>query len=151
MFGMSVFQSVLERLKAEQDTEVSDEDVAGDFRNAAAGLPPEFMAETSPCAAIPFGTVEQAYRELAPVESSEPLVMPDYLNRTSLAEVASELALSDQETPLTLAAKRRRFAAANHPDRLPAEFRSNATLRMKLANMLIDEAARPLARTAAAR
>jgi len=58
--------------------------------------------------------------------------------------VAEELALVDSETQMTLAAKRRAFAALNHPDRLPAAFRANATVRMKLANMLIDEAAKQM-------
>ncbi|UWU11075.1 hypothetical protein [Sinorhizobium medicae] len=86
--------------------------------------------------------MQQAYCELTPTESPAPFAIPDFLKRISLAEVASELALGEAETALTLAARRRRFAAANHPDRLPAEARLNATLRMKLANMLIDEAFR---------
>ncbi len=73
--------------------------------------------------------------------------MPDFLSRTSLAEVAEELALADDETHVTLAAKRRAFAALNHPDRIPAAFRTNATVRMKLANMLIDEASRQVRAT----
>ncbi|WP_027997298.1 hypothetical protein [Sinorhizobium arboris] len=137
MFGMSVFHSVLERLKAEQDEELSDE--AGDeWRGIAAA--PGFIAETATQTWAFHTTVQQAYCELTADETPEPFAMPDYLNRTGLAEVASELALGEAETALTLAAKRRRFAAANHPDRLPAEARLNATLRMKLANMLIDEA-----------
>ncbi|MQW87284.1 hypothetical protein [Sinorhizobium saheli] len=143
MFGMSVFQSVLERLKAEQAAEVPDEDGAPGFRHA--GPSPAFVAATSPAMAASLGAVEAAYRELAPAERAEPPAMPEYLRRTGLAEVAAELALDHGETALTLAAKRRRFAAANHPDRLPAAFRANATLRMKLANMLIDEAQSRLA------
>ncbi|WEX76611.1 hypothetical protein PYH37_004927 [Sinorhizobium numidicum] len=144
MFGMSVFQSVLERLNAERDIEELD-DHSGS-RLAGVNLAAGFVASTSPEATAAFGTVDRAYRELASVDRAAPLAMPDYLRRTSLAEVAGELALSGQENSLTLAAKRRRFAAANHPDRLPAEFRANATVRMKLANMLIDEAARRLPR-----
>ncbi|THK38226.1 hypothetical protein EHS39_09505 [Ensifer sp. MPMI2T] len=146
MFGMSVFQSVLERLKAEQEGEASNEDAGGQaFRHGMAGFPQGFIADTSP-AMTAFDAVQRAYRDLAPAESTQPPVMPDYLKRTNLAEVAAELALEEQETAATLAAKRRRFAAANHPDRLPAEFRANATVRMKLGNMLIDEASRRLPR-----
>ncbi|MCA1404862.1 hypothetical protein I6F26_09315 [Ensifer sp. IC3342] len=146
MFGMSVFQSVLERLKAEQEGEASNED-AGEqvFRHGMGGFPQGFIADTSP-AITAFEEVQRAYGELLPAESTQPRVMPDYLKRTSLAEVAAELALEEQETAATLAAKRRRFAAANHPDKLGAEFRANATIRMKLANMLIDEASRRLPR-----
>ncbi|WP_248447599.1 hypothetical protein [Sinorhizobium meliloti] len=139
MFGMSVFHSVLERLKADQDEELSDEARDG-WRGT--GAAPGFMAEGSAHTWASRGAVEQAYRALAADERAEPFSMPDYLKRTGLAEVASELALGEAETALTLAAKRRRFAASNHPDRLPVEARLNATLRMKLANMLIDEALR---------
>ncbi|UIJ92143.1 hypothetical protein LZK74_12400 (plasmid) [Sinorhizobium meliloti] len=141
MFGMSVFHSVLERLKAEQAEELTNE-ARGGWRGTVIGAAPGFIAESSAHAWASRGAVEQAYRALAADERSEPFSMPDYLKRTSLAEVASELALGEAETALTLAAKRRRFAAADHPDRLPVEARLNATLRMKLANMLIDEALR---------
>ncbi|MBP1883593.1 hypothetical protein [Sinorhizobium mexicanum] len=147
MFGMSLFQSVLERLKAEQQGDACDEDVGVQvFRHGKAGFSPGFIVDTSSAAATAFDAVERAYRELAPAEKAQPPVMPDYLRRTSLADVAADLVLQEQETAATLAAKRRRFAAANHPDRLPAEFRANATIRMKLANMLIDEASRRLPR-----
>lgn len=36
--------------------------------------------------------------------------------------------------------RRRSFAASNHPDRLPEEFRSAAEQRMKTANALLDSA-----------
>ncbi|WFU46667.1 hypothetical protein [Sinorhizobium terangae] len=146
MFGMSVFQSVLERLKAEQQDAACDED-AGEqaFRHGMAGFSHGFIVDTSP-AITALDAVQRAYHELAPAESMQQPVMPDHLKRTSLAEVAAELALDEQETAISLAAKRRRFAAANHPDRLPADFRANATVRMKLANMLIDEASRRLPR-----
>jgi hypothetical protein len=41
-----------------------------------------------------------------------------------------------------LLARRRNFARENHPDRAPADLRANATMRMKIANMLIDETIR---------
>ena len=141
MFGMSVFHSVLERLKAEQDGELPDE-IRNGWRSTAIGAAPGFVAETAAHTWASRSAVDQAYRAVAAEERSEPFSMPDHLKRTGLAEVASELALGETETALTLAAKRRRFAAANHPDRLPVEARLNATLRMKLANMLIDEALR---------
>ncbi|AFL53312.1 hypothetical protein ABIE78_000797 [Sinorhizobium fredii] len=153
MFGMSVFQSVLERLKAEQimdgDTDPEREQAARGFMQPPIGRSPAFVVETPARTSAAFGTVEKAYRDLAAAErAEEPRVVPDHLQRTSLADVAAELDLGDGETGLTLAAKRRRFAAANHPDRLPPEFRANATIRMKLANMLIDEALRRLGQSA---
>jgi hypothetical protein len=137
---MSVFQSVLERLKTEEDGELTSMDDAPVAAPRARAFAPAFAAESIGAAA--FGAVERAYFDAAFVEPPPPPVMPEHLHRTSLAEVAEELALTDDETAATLAARRRMFAADNHPDRLPAEFRANATIRMKLANMLIDEAAR---------
>ncbi|TCN32457.1 hypothetical protein [Sinorhizobium americanum] len=153
MFGMSVFQSVLERLKAEQsllgDMEADGDETAREDPRSPVGLSPAFIVETPTRTTAPFAAVERAYLDLASAErSEEPPVMPDHLRRTSLTDVAAELDLVEGETGLTLAAKRRRFAAANHPDRLPPEFRSNATIRMKLANMLIDEALRRLGQAA---
>ena len=149
MFGMSVFQSVLERLMAEQsideDTQPQGAEAACDGLQPPIGRSPAFILETPARATATFGAVDRAYRDFAPAEkASEPRVMPDHLRRTNLADIAAELDLGEGETGLTLAAKRRRFAAANHPDRLPPEFRANATIRMKLANMLIDEASRRL-------
>lgn len=138
MFGMSVFQSVLERLKMEDEIEFTAAEEAAPRSPAFASA---FAAESVGFASL--GTVERTYLDTAFVEPPPP-VMPEFLSRTSLAEVAEELALADDETQATLAAKRRMFAAANHPDRLPATFRANATIRMKLANMLIDEASRQI-------
>ncbi|MEI3855283.1 MULTISPECIES: hypothetical protein [Ensifer] len=145
MFGMSVFQSVLERLKTEEDSEL---DHAAAATSRAPVLANAFAIESTGLAA--FGAVERAYLDAAFVEPPPAPVMPDYLARTSLAEVAEELRLADDETSATLAGKRRMFAADNHPDRLPPEFRANATVRMKLANMLIDEAARQIRAAGAA-
>lgn len=114
MFGKSVFQSVLERLRADEDEDVPDESaVDGSWR--APIEPSAVIIETPARTTTPLRTVECAYRELAPVDEVEPPVMPEHLKRTSLAEVAAELALDGKDTALTLAAKRRRFAAANHP------------------------------------
>ncbi len=142
MFGMSVFQSVLERLKSEEDIEPATVEATRVATAYAPAFDSGFAAESVGLAA--FGAVERAYLDASFVEQPPPPVMPDYLNRTSLADVAEELALADGETQMTLAAKRRAFAALNHPDRLPAAFRANATARMKLANMLIDEASQQI-------
>ncbi|WDZ75652.1 hypothetical protein PWG15_13630 [Ensifer adhaerens] len=138
MFGMSVFQSVLERLKTEEEYEPDPAEAARVTTPYAPVFAGALAAEN--VGAASFGAVERAYLDAAFVEPPPPLAMPDYLNRTGLADVAEELALADGETQVTLAAKRRAFAALNHPDRLPPAFRTNATVRMKLANMLIDEA-----------
>lgn len=58
------------------------------------------------------------------------------------AEIARELGLSGRKKPDELAAIRRRFALANHPDRVAPELRAVSMVRMQVANMLIDEAKR---------
>lgn len=56
------------------------------------------------------------------------------------ADVARELRLRSSHTIEQLIEIRRRFALANHPDRVPAVIREAATVRMGIANMMIDEA-----------
>ena len=53
--------------------------------------------------------------------------------------IAAELGL-DKANPAEFTRIRRRFAFANHPDRVAPHLREHALLRMKVANMLIDEA-----------
>jgi hypothetical protein len=81
---------------------------------------------------------------LAPPKPLPKPVMPEHLRRIRPEQIAADLALADNETPQGLADKRRRFAAENHPDCHHPDFRANATIRMKIANMLIDEAQRRL-------
>ena len=143
MFGMSVFQSVLERLKTEEDEEeTANAEVFATSRTPLFAT--TFVAGGADSASAARSAVERAYFDASFVEPPPIEPMSEFLNRISLAEVAEELDLGEGETLTTLAAKRRSFAAANHPDRLPQDYRANATVRMKLANMLIDEASRQL-------
>ena len=59
---------------------------------------------------------------------------------TDLQSISNELRITDKMTSSELARLRRRFAMANHPDRVLAEEREIATRRMMVANMLIDRA-----------
>jgi hypothetical protein len=59
---------------------------------------------------------------------------------TNPAEIAAELAITGQTSIEELHRLRRRFALANHPDRLAPVYRDTATRRMMVANRLIDEA-----------
>jgi hypothetical protein len=68
----------------------------------------------------------------------------DLPEATDRASIAMELGLDGAELP-RLAEIRRRFAFANHPDRVPAPLRTRALERMQVANMLIDEAEKRLA------
>lgn len=54
--------------------------------------------------------------------------------------VAEELSLHSGLSPAELHRLRREFASRNHPDRVPAWQRDEATRRMTIANVLIDRA-----------
>lgn len=144
MFRMSVFQSVLERLKEEEEIEPAEE------TTVAGSISTPFVGTLNAAGGFASAMVFDAYRETAgedmlrPPEPPPKPVMPDHLRRTKPEEIAEDIALGETETVLSLTEKRRRFAAENHPDRHPPDFRTNATLRMKIANMLIDEALRRL-------
>lgn len=56
--------------------------------------------------------------------------------------ISRELGIKPRSMPDELDKARRAFAMRYHPDRVPAEFRDRAALRMQIANMLIDEAKR---------
>jgi len=159
-FGQSVFQSVLERLDAE-DAEAGESD--GNPSHRIQGLNSSFAAgvrEGVSAASIrpdqayidnldqekPAVVMEERPEERQQPEAPEPapLIMPPHLLRTEPHDVAAELAISSRDTQQSLNDKRRTFARANHPDGFAPAFRDNATARMMIANLLIDEALRRL-------
>lgn len=149
MFGISVFQSVLERLKAEEDEDAATQEELAPSANIR-GLNAGFVGNLASSGMADGDAARRAYFDtasddmLAPPKPAAKPVMPDHLCRIRPEQIASDLGLTDTETPAGLADKRRRFAAENHPDRHHPDFRSNATIRMKIANLLIDEALRRL-------
>lgn len=152
LFGQSVFQSVLERLKAEEETE---EDAEAPAAHRVSGLGTGLAFDVMEGVSAASQRVGQAYFDNLELDTAvetptpppepEP-VMPDHLTRIAPEEVAAELAISAADTPQTLGEKRRAFARANHPDSVAPPFRDNATKRMMLANLLIDEALRRIGR-----
>jgi hypothetical protein len=58
------------------------------------------------------------------------------------AAIAAELRLATARTREDLRRIRRSFAMRNHPDRVPAWLREEATRRMTIANAMIDRAMR---------
>ncbi|MBY5641176.1 hypothetical protein [Rhizobium leguminosarum] len=168
LFGQSVFQSVLERLKAEDET---DEDAGARAAHRVPGLGTglafdvmafDVMALDVMALDVMEGVsaasqrVGQAYfdnldldaaaaiaEEPATAPPPEP-VMPDHLARIAPEKIAAELAIAAADTQQTLNEKRRAFAKANHPDGVAEPFRDNANRRMMIANLLIDEAMRRL-------
>lgn len=158
MFGLTVFESVLERLKAEA-REAAEEDGNHDAHQEEG--PGEIRGLTSGFAGLGTGATfvsgSQAaaayldlYEEPAPIppeaqsppKIEPPPAPPPHLLRTEPDQVAEDLALNGKESVDDLLARRRSFARDNHPDRAPEDLRINATLRMKIANMLIDETIR---------
>lgn len=86
-------------------------------------------------------SAQRAYSEptLAPevIEALDTL-MPDL--STDPEAIARELEIGRHRTAADLDRARRRFAFANHPDRLAPHLRTRAVERMSIANGLIDRA-----------
>ncbi len=61
------------------------------------------------------------------------------------ADIRRELGLDGLGDAAGLDAARRRFAFANHPDRVEPRLRQRAEQRMRIANMLVDQAKSVLA------
>lgn len=66
--------------------------------------------------------------------------MPEPELSTDPADIAYELGLSDVVSLEELSVLRRRFAMLNHPDRVAPDQRARATVRMTIANAMIDKA-----------
>lgn len=149
LFGQSLFQSVLQRLQDEAADEVGD-DTSRSHR--ISGLGSGFVWESAGPSNADVDRTRDLYLDLMPEEVAElneqaapaapepEPVMPDHLARTAPMQVAEDLALSPSDTLAVLTEKRRSFARANHPDGVAAPFRDKATMRMQIANLLIDEA-----------
>lgn len=163
LFGQSVFQSVLDRLKAEEEEsgEEADAPAAHRIHGLPSGLAFDMMEGVSAASQQPgqayFDNLEFEAPAAEPVAPEIPAVepepepepepvMPEHLLRTAPADIAAELSITAADTIHSLGEKRRAFAKGNHPDRIALQFRENATRRMTLANLLIDEAVRRLSR-----
>jgi hypothetical protein len=158
LFGQSVFQSVLTRLTEEEKDDEDTGAAGADFR--IRGLGTGFVAPTEEQAVASNANIEAYFAylpdelaeqseeadDLAPAEVEDPenAPVPEHLMRLTEAEIAEDLAISADDTEATLAEKRRQFAKANHPDLVAAQFRNNATIRMTIANQLIDKAIKGL-------
>lgn len=147
LFGQSIFQSVLERLK-EEDAGEAEEPATRRVSGFTTGLAFDVMEGVS---AASQRVGEAYFDNLGPepaIEAPPPPepAMPAHLARIAPEEIAAELAISSADTQQTLNEKRRAFAKANHPDGVAQPFRNNANRRMTIANLLIDEAMRRLPR-----
>lgn len=143
MFGKSVFESVLERLKAEAAEAPEDASHMGEYIRSPTT---PFVMPNTDTVSMATDRVAAAYRDFdedvpvdEPAASAPPPPSPPHLMRTSPEDVAADLGLTGNETSARLAELRRAFARDNHPDGVADELRQNATRRMMIANMLIDE------------
>jgi hypothetical protein len=168
LFGQSVFQSVLDRLDME---EAAAEEAGAPAAYRIQGLNSSFAADVMEGVSATSARPDQAYVDnlgvdippaadtaragnapqpvaqdtpAPPAIEQEP-AMPAHLARIAPQDVAAELVISAADTPHSLNEKRRAFAKANHPDGVAPPFRDKATIRMKIANLLIDEALKRLA------
>ena len=78
--------------------------------------------------------------ETVPAPEQERQAIIARMERQSPDAIRSELDLKPGLKRAELQRRRRSFAASNHPDRLPEEFRPAAEQRMKTANALLDSA-----------
>ncbi|MCX8996504.1 hypothetical protein NOF55_05240 [Rhizobiaceae bacterium BDR2-2] len=147
LFGRSVFQSVVERLRAEADAE-PDKDGKGSPAHRVSGLNMSFAAATAETDDARLRRSEWAYSDIL-ADRPEPSpgpgddgIMPAYLTVLDADAIAAELAIGETTTIAELHDKRRTFARRNHPDCVSPAFRENATIRMTTANRLIDAALR---------
>ncbi len=154
LFRQSLFQSVVERL-SDEDVGCADEE-AEIASPRIHGMPGNYLADSLTAGFQEATRLQEAYLSLmeddgfyeappAPDPPQDPApVMPAHLARLSIEEIADDLGIAATDNREKLAERRRRFAKLNHPDRMDAEFRDRATLRMTIANLLIDEAIRRL-------
>ena len=88
---------------------------------------------------VPLDRLARLYGEQQPEGVQPPWPADD-------ASIAAELRLGSARTGEDLRRIRRSFAMRNHPDRVPAWLRDEATRRMTIANALIDGAMRSRAK-----
>jgi hypothetical protein len=125
------FSAILEQLQ--QDKERSQEAFDRGTRSYASGWPID--GNCARCQAPPKA-VAAGYLDFG-------TETPTTFDPAIIAQaVAAELNLADGMTVEELKILRREFAIRNHPDRLPDDNRDVATLRMQVANLLIDDALR---------
>ena len=160
LFGQSIFQSVLDRLESEEEIAQAESPSSA---HRIQGLNSSFASPMREGVSASYARPDQAYVdnlgaellpmpetaappafEPAPFGEEKPPEIPPHLLRTKPQEVAEDLAISSRDTLQSLGDKRRLFAKANHPDGVDIAFRDSATMRMKIANLLIDEAIRRL-------
>lgn len=147
LFGKSVFQSVVDRLNEEAEEQTTSEEPAFRINGLPASFVPEQPAFSNEASPEAMDQRLDAYLFMMPEEVAPPEPEPEtpppppaWLERLSPSEVAEDLGIEASDDRDRLQERRRHFARENHPDRVAADYRDAATIRMKIANGLIDEA-----------
>jgi len=147
LFGKSLFQSVVDRLDAEAEEQGPAEEPAFRINGLSTSFVPDAPAPVQPPSDTAADPRLDAYLSLMTVETAPsepeppaPPPPPIWLERLSPEEVAEDLGLTPTDDRDRLQERRRNFARDNHPDRVAEDYRDAATVRMKIANRLIDEA-----------
>ena len=143
--GLSLFETILDRVSHER-TDLSTQRSGG--WTGARGWNSSFIATgfggPSWPGREPRGLAQSTdgNAESTPPPKPEPALDTSLFKRLSAEDVAKDINLLASDTAAELQSKRRRFALLNHPDRTPLELRGAATIRMKIANHMVDEALR---------
>lgn len=124
--GSVEFLRTLENMAGRVKSYISTRILAGLYAEPDPVEPADTVAREEPAGAAP----------------PEPPPPPPQPPKSDQATVVEELHLTPGLTVDDLKHLRRRFAKTNHPDRVDATAREQATRRMTIANVLIDEALR---------
>ena len=142
VFGKTLFETVLDGMDMEEVDEGEEETPVRRPRVTA-----HFLADTSFSDRADQRPLGELYEDFGDPLSTEPVAPPSpeppaWLERLSERDVADDLGLAPSMVKAEITEKRRMFARANHPDRVTEEFREAATIRMTIANRLVEAALR---------
>jgi hypothetical protein len=139
VFGKSLFETVLDGLEPEEQGE-EDAGPARRMTGLGATLLTGVSANYGPDRGD-FADLYSDFGEGLPVFASDaPPQPPVWLERLSGDEISQELNLSTCTSEADLRERRRSFARNHHPDVVHPYYRGTATIRMTIANRLIDDA-----------
>lgn len=145
VFGKSLFETVLDGIEVDEPED--DEDAPLRRPRIVA----HFLADTSfgeRPEERPLGELYEDFGETVAIEPAplEVPAPPTWLDRLSEQDVAHDLGLAPGMTKAAIREKRRAFARISHPDGVAEEVRAPATIRMTIANRLVEAALRHAAR-----
>jgi hypothetical protein len=141
IFGKSLFETVLDGIEVDEPEE--DEEVP--LRRPR--VVSHFLTDTTFSEREeerPLGALYEDFSDPPLPEPDLPLSPepPAWIERLSESEITGDLGLVSGMTRAEIRERRRAFALGNHPDRVAEEFRAAATIRMTVANRLVETALR---------